>query len=178
MSHALRPLQCTFHVPRYNERLVLSGVEPDPSKIQSMMQWSAFSSPKSLLEFLGLTRFYWSFVKNYAHIVDPVTHLLRKDQFVWSPEAQLAFDNLKQAMTTTLVLSLSDSSVPFIVKTDESRSGMGVVLMQRGHQIAFFKTDGSTPANSATVTSVGRFGLGLRYWSTKLSGSHGNYDRR
>lgn len=103
-----------------------------------MMQWSAFSSPKSLLEFLGLTRFYWSFVKNYAHIVDPVTHLLRKDQFVWSPEAQLAFDNLKQAMTTTLVLSLSDSSVPFIVKTDESRSGMGVVLMQRGHQIAFF----------------------------------------
>ena len=52
--------------------------------------------------------------------------------------AQDVFDKLKQAMIITSVLSLPDFSVPFVVETDALGFGMGVVLMQRSHPIAYF----------------------------------------
>lgn len=56
----------------------------------------------------------------------------------WSPVAQDVFDKLKQAMIITSGLSLPDFSVPFVVETDALGFGMGVVLMQRSHPIAYF----------------------------------------
>lgn len=114
------------------------GVEPDSSKIQAMLHWPPPTTTKALCGFLGLTGFYCRFVKNYAQIAAPLTHLLKKDQFVWTPETQQAFEALKSTMTTTPVLALPDFNIPFTVETDASGSGMGAVLMQRGHPLAFF----------------------------------------
>lgn len=67
-----------------------------------------------------------------------LTRLLVKDQFQWSPEAQLAFETLKDAICTTSFLGLLDFSQPFVVETDASGVGMEVVLTQQNHPIAFF----------------------------------------
>jgi len=63
---------------------------------------------------------------------------LAKDQFTWTTEAHNAFEQLKNAISKAPVLLLPNFAFPFVVEIDVSRVGMGVVLSQQGHPIAFF----------------------------------------
>lgn len=113
-------------------------IEPDHSKIIVMLEWPVPNNQRDLRGFLGLTGFYRKFIKGYAAIVAPLTSLLCKNNFSWTPETQKVFEWLKVAMTNTLVLAIPNFSLPFILETDASGSAMGVVLMQDNHPIAFF----------------------------------------
>lgn len=113
------------------------GVKPEPSKVRTMVQWPLPTSPKELGAFLGLTGFYRKFIKNYMLIAAPLNSLLGKEAFNWSLTANSAFEQMKTAMTSAPVLALLDFDKPFIVETDASDTGMGVVLMQKGHPLCF-----------------------------------------
>lgn len=64
--------------------------------------------------------------------------MLRKGvPFCWTPEAESAFQVLKVALVTAPVLSLPDFSKQFIVETDASDFGIGAVLIQGDHPLAF-----------------------------------------
>lgn len=56
---------------------------------------------------------------------------------MWNDEAHESFDNLKKALCEALVLALPLFDIPFIVETDASGQGIGVVLMQNGHHVAY-----------------------------------------
>jgi hypothetical protein len=114
------------------------GVSTDPSKIDAMVNWHV---PKSLTEvrgFLGLTGYYRKFVRNYGILDKPLTSLLKSKTFSWSKEADDAFQALKQAMTFVPVLTLPDFSISFEIETDACDRGVGAVLIQNGHPVAFF----------------------------------------
>lgn len=114
------------------------GVEMDNSKVQSVLDWPVPTSIKQLRGFLGLTGYYRRFIKNYAAIASPLTALLKNDSFTWDSQATMAFNALKQAITQAPVLALSDFSQVFILETDASGSGVGAILSQARHPIAYF----------------------------------------
>lgn len=67
-----------------------------------------------------------------------MTNLLKKGiLFIWTSETETAFQTLKQALISAPVLALPDFSQPFIVETDASAKGIGAVLQQQGHPIAY-----------------------------------------
>ncbi len=72
-----------------------------------------------------------AFVKNFAALASPLTQLMKKDiSFHWNVAQAKSFEALKQALTNAPVLAFPDCSAPFILCTDASTLGVGVVLMQ------------------------------------------------
>ncbi|KAK3524880.1 hypothetical protein QTP86_011083 [Hemibagrus guttatus] len=75
------------------------------------------------------------FVKDFTTVAKPLHNLLRKHaQFHWTPECQLAFDKLKELLTTAPILGYPMDSGDLILDTDASNFGIGAVLsqLQRG----------------------------------------------
>jgi hypothetical protein len=64
--------------------------------------------------------------------------LLEKgNTFEWTPRCEASFQELKKRLTTTLVLTMSDMEKPFSIYCDASGQGLGCVLMQDGHVVAY-----------------------------------------
>ncbi|KAL5800190.1 hypothetical protein ACOSQ4_033074 [Xanthoceras sorbifolium] len=58
--------------------------------------------------------------------------------FVWTPTVAIAFEDIKKKVSTAPVLQLPDFSKLFEVDCDTSHVGIGGVLSEKGHPIAFF----------------------------------------
>ncbi|XP_070054676.1 uncharacterized mitochondrial protein AtMg00860-like [Nicotiana tomentosiformis] len=125
-----------------------AGVFTDPKKILVVQQWHVPITVKQLKGFLGLARYYRKFIGNYGLISRPLTEFLKKDNFNWSTSADQAFIALKTTLAIAPVLALPNYSAPFLVETDASGTGIGVVLMQEGHPLDFI-SKGLAPSHVA-----------------------------
>jgi hypothetical protein len=67
-----------------------------------------------------------------------MTELLEKGKtFEWTPRREASFQELKKRLTTPPVLTMSDMEKSFSIYCDASGQGLGCVLMQDGHVVAY-----------------------------------------
>ena len=108
------------------------GVSADPAKIKAITQMPAPVNLSQLRSFYGCASYYRKLIKNFARIAHNLTQLLKKEnEFSWTPDAQLAFDKIREILASDVVLAHPDFDLPFIIQTDASKEGIGAVLTQR-----------------------------------------------
>lgn len=78
------------------------------------------------------------FIKAYGEVATPLTKLLKKVAFAWSPKAEATFHALKAALISGPILQLPDFDKSFLVDCDASSIGFGTALHQGVGPIAFF----------------------------------------
>jgi hypothetical protein len=110
----------------------------DPAKVESIMEWHALTNVPEVRRFMGLAGYYQWFIKGFSKIANPITELQKKNKkFFWTEKCVEEFRRLKELLTTTLILKVSDMDTNFLVCTDASKEGLGRVLMQGERVIAY-----------------------------------------
>jgi len=126
------------------------GVHVDQEKVMAIKDWPTPRNVSELRSFHGLASFYRRFVSNFSTIVAPLNELVKKEvDFKWSIDQTKAFETLKDKLIKAPLLVLPNFSKTFEIEFDASSVGIGAVLLQEDHPIAYF--------------------------SEKLKGSHLNY---
>lgn len=114
------------------------GVSTDEEKIASAKNWPRPVNLKELRGFLGLSGYYRKFIRHYAVINQPLTAVLKKGSlFLWTDTTELAFQTLKDALVSAPVLALPNFALSFTIETDACDVGIGAILSQAGHPLAY-----------------------------------------
>ena len=80
---------------------------------------------------LGMVNHYSKFLKCLADLSAPLNNLLKKEvPWEWTEQHQTSFEKIKQALTTTPVLTHFDPDIPIGLACDASAVGMGCDLPQ------------------------------------------------
>ncbi|XP_066323435.1 uncharacterized mitochondrial protein AtMg00860-like [Miscanthus floridulus] len=127
----LKRSKCSFgasSVAYLGHVISAGGVAMDANKVAAVASWPTPRSARGLCGFLGLAGYYRKYIRDFSVIAAPLTHLLRKDAFAWSDEADMAFQALKRALSTCPILQMPDFTKQFTVDCDASSAGFGVVL--------------------------------------------------
>jgi hypothetical protein len=110
----------------------------DPDKIKSIMDWPTPKDVSNIKSFMSLGGYYRSFIKGFSKIGCSITSLQKKGvKFIWTPECEGRFQQLKYLLTNAHVLNIADPNKDFLVCTDACKEGLKGVLMKEGYVICY-----------------------------------------
>jgi len=105
-------------------------VKMEQEKIKVVKEWKTLIKVKDIESFLGFVNFYRRFIQNFSYMAKPLNKLKGKKEWTWNKEHQKAFEELKENITSQLVLSLLKREEKFRVEIDTSEHAIGEVLSQ------------------------------------------------
>jgi len=144
----LHPEKCEFCKERIEYLgLVISEneVSMDPVKVAGVRKWPTPENKMDVQAFPGFINFYRRFIWDFFAKARPLFDLTCSEQvWTWSGKEQMAFEDLKTAVTTAPVLVSPQDLESFWVEVDSSNFATGAVLSQQSmtdgkwHPIAFY----------------------------------------
>lgn len=150
------------------------GLRTDPDKVEAIIKYPVPTSKKDVKRFLGTASWYRRFVPNFSTLAGPLNKLTSTkkgaEPFSWSPEADEAFNKLKECLVSTPVLSCPNFNLPFEVHTDASDYGVGAMLCQivdgQEHPIAFMSKALTANEKNYSITERETLAvlLALEHW--------------
>ncbi|PIK48383.1 hypothetical protein BSL78_14743 [Apostichopus japonicus] len=118
--------------------LTKDGMKPDPDKIEAVTQLPKPESRKDLERFLGMIQYLGKFLPDLSQESAPPRVLLRKEiEWHWDTEQEQCFQRLKELATKAPVLRYFDIDKPVKISVDASQKGLGAVLLQEEHPVAY-----------------------------------------
>ena len=101
-------------------------IRPDPEKVRVIHEFPVLKSVKQVRSFNGLAQSYRRFIRGSSTLMRPLYGLTKQDKkFEWTDEAQRAFDAIKKAITTDVVIVHPDFQKRFTICTDASAFSVG-----------------------------------------------------
>ncbi|XP_035897214.1 uncharacterized protein K02A2.6-like [Anopheles stephensi] len=122
---AVSSLECLGH------RIDHEGLHKSTKHIEAIRDAPRPSSPEELQLFLGKATYYSAFIPNLSSRTKVLRDMLQASNFVWSPEADRAYQDVKLTLISPQVLMQYDPSLPLLLATDASKTGLGAVLSHR-----------------------------------------------
>ena len=114
------------------------GVWPSNSNLKAIAECALPQTYKEVHTFLDLVGHYRRFIKGFACIAQPLSKYLAREGASKSSEwmsltedAMKTFKALRQMCITAPILVFADYTKPFLLETDASKDGLGVVLSQK-----------------------------------------------
>ncbi|XP_070669151.1 uncharacterized protein [Malus domestica] len=128
------------------------GIEVDKSKVELVSSLPIPTTVRDVRSFLGHAGFYRRFMKDFSMISRPLCRLLQKDvTFDMNEECVVAFNKLKELLSTAHVIMPPDWSLPFGLMCDASDHAVGAVLGQRVNKVPYVIYYASRTLNDAQL---------------------------
>jgi predicted aspartyl protease len=106
------------------------GIQMDPAKVTSILNWNRPSTGKEMQSFLGAANFNRIFSHKFADFAAPLDQCRNMKTITWTPELIEAFERVKAIFAEDIHLRHIDWNKPFILTTDASLVGVGAWLGQ------------------------------------------------
>ena len=124
---------CQAEVEIVGHKCSADGRQPVDCRAKKIETWPVPADLKEVRGFLGLCGTVRIWIQDFSLLARPLVDLTRKGvDFVWGPEQQEAFDQLKLLVSQAPALRPIDytSEKPVILSVDTSEHGIGMILSQ------------------------------------------------
>ncbi|GJV92162.1 putative nucleotidyltransferase, ribonuclease H [Tanacetum coccineum] len=142
------------------------GIQVDESKVAAIQEWPTPTTITEVQSFYGLASFYRRFISNFSSIMALLTDYMKGKSFVWTEEAESAFQVVKEKLTTTPILVLPEFSKVFELHMDASKGVIGGVLSQGGRPVAYFSEKLTEPKSRYTTYDLEFYAVvqAVKHW--------------